>query len=391
VYFPSLGWIRFEPTPAGQGTAAPPNYMTSGTGRGQLGGTSPIISATGGATPSKTPPNTNGLGRTHAVPGLGTTPPGASAGRPGTPWTAIALAVIAGIVLTFALVTTVTPAARRSPPGHPEDTRRRRPPASTAAMALIGAAALVALALYRLLTRTSGLNLGTGWATVGIAFAATAAFALAAPAAFRLALRRWRWIRAGDDTSRAHTAWRELHDDLADYGLPTRPSEPPRTLAARITTTLPEPAATAVTRLALAEERASYAARPAPSDHLRRDGTTARRGLAATARRTTRWRAALFPASMMSHLIRISDHATALTRISARWRRTRVLRGAWSSVPASAATSCGRLPAGGATALPSAPSSGPAWSARDAGAVPSPGSWPAGASRGGPWPGAAAS
>ena len=34
------------------------------------------------------------------------------------------------------------------------------------------AAALVALALYRLLSRTSGLHLGAGWATVGIAFGA---------------------------------------------------------------------------------------------------------------------------------------------------------------------------------------------------------------------------
>ena len=49
VYFPSFGWIRFEPTPAGQGTATPPNYMTSGTGSGQLGTTNPIIGATGRA------------------------------------------------------------------------------------------------------------------------------------------------------------------------------------------------------------------------------------------------------------------------------------------------------------------------------------------------------
>ena len=45
VYFPTLGWIRFEPTPAGQGTANAPNYMTGGAGHGQLGA-NPIISAT---------------------------------------------------------------------------------------------------------------------------------------------------------------------------------------------------------------------------------------------------------------------------------------------------------------------------------------------------------
>jgi transglutaminase-like putative cysteine protease len=301
VYFPSLGWIRFEPTPAGQGTASPPNYMTSGTGHGQLGA-NPIISATAGPGKKAAPP-TNGLGGTHAVPGLGDTATGVAAGRAGTPWTAIALAVIAAIVLTVTLIATIAPTAQRTPADHPEPARRRRPPATTA-LALLAAAALVTLALYRLLSRTAGLNLGAGWATVGIAFAATAAAAAITPAAFRLALRRWRWIRAADDTTRAHAAWAEFHDDLADYGLTSRPSEPPRTLAARITTTLPEPAAAAVTRIALAEERASYAARPATSGHLRHDGTTARRGLAATARRTTRWRAAIFPASMMTTLTR---------------------------------------------------------------------------------------
>ena len=132
-------------------------------------------------------------------------------------------------------------------------------------MVAVAAAALVALALYRLMARTTGLNLGVGWATVGIAFGATAAVALITPAVFRLVLRRWRWMRADDDAGRAHAAWREFHDDLADFGVTSRPSEPPRTLAARVTTTLPEPAAAAVTRLALAEERASYAARPAES------------------------------------------------------------------------------------------------------------------------------
>ncbi len=34
VFFPSLGWIRFEPTPAGQGTANAPDYMTGGPGHG---------------------------------------------------------------------------------------------------------------------------------------------------------------------------------------------------------------------------------------------------------------------------------------------------------------------------------------------------------------------
>nr|MDQ2813066.1 hypothetical protein [Actinomycetota bacterium] len=38
------------------------------------------------------------------------------------------------------------------------------------------------------------------------------------------------------------------------------------------------------------------------SAHLQRDGSTVRRGLAASAGRGTRWRARVFPASLMSAL-----------------------------------------------------------------------------------------
>ncbi len=312
VYFPSFGWIRFEPTPAGQGTATSPNYMASGTGQGQFGATNPIIGATGGAGSKNTNPNNNGLNHFRPQPGSVGAVAGSAGGRAGTPWTAMALAVIAALVLAFGLITILAPAARRGPSDRPQPPRRPMPLTATTAVAATAATALVALALYRLMARTQGLNLGTGWATVGIAFAATAATALITPAAFRLAQRRWRWMRARDDTSRAHAAWREFHDDLADFGVTPRPSEPPRTLAARVTTTLPPPAAEAVTRLALAEERASYAARPTTTAHLRHDGTTARRGLAATVRRTTRWRATIFPASMI----------TTLTQAAARIRKT---------------------------------------------------------------------
>ena len=129
---------------------------------------------------------------------------------------------------------------------------------------------------------------------------AAIALAVIALAALRVARRQWRWMRATDDVAQAHVAWREFRDDLADFGFRGRPGEPPRTLAARISVTLPEPASAAVRRLALAEERASYATRALASQQLRRDGTTARRGLAATARRRTRWRARVFPASLLA-------------------------------------------------------------------------------------------
>ena len=314
VYFPSMGWIRFEPTPAGQGTANTPDYMTGGAGNGQ-GGAPPAVSETQKAVPLKTPPPVGGLGvKTNRPEDTGAGLAG-SAKRAGTPWTAVALAVIAALVLALGLISVVAGPSQRLLSGHP-GVLRRRPRTATVAVVGVAAAALVALALYRLMARTSGLNLGAGWATVGIAFGATAAAALITPAVFRLVLRRWRWMRADDDAGRAHAAWREFHDDLADFGVTSRPSEPPRTLAARVTTTLAEPAAGAVTRLALAEERASYAARPTGSQDLRRDGTAARRGLAANARRSTRWRATVFPASMMTALgeaaARIPDRITTL-------------------------------------------------------------------------------
>jgi hypothetical protein len=298
VYFPTLGWIRFEPTPAGQGTANAPDYMTAGAKSGQGGAIPPILGATQSAA-AKPRPAVNGLGQKVRP---GDTEAGVSgSGKASTPWTAVALAVIAALVLALGLISVAAGPAQELLAGRP-GVSRRRPRAATVAVVAVAAAALVALALYRLMARTSGLNLGVGWATVGIAFGATAAVALITPAVFRLVLRRWRWMRADDDARRAHAAWREFHDDLADFGMTSRPSEPPRTLAARVTTTLPEPAAAAVTRLALAEERASYAARPADSQNLRRDGTAARRGLAASARPSTRWRAAVFPASMMTAL-----------------------------------------------------------------------------------------
>jgi transglutaminase-like putative cysteine protease len=315
VYFPSMGWIRFEPTPAGQGTANTPDYMTGGAGNGQAGGAPPAVSATENPSALKTPPPVGGLGVKTIRPDDTAGGLAGSAKRAGTPWTAVALAVIAALVLALGLISVVAGPSQHLLAGHP-GVLRRRPRTATVAIVGVAAAALVALALYRLLARTSGLNLGVGWATVGIAFGATAAVALITPAVFRLVLRRWRWMRADDDAGRAHAAWREFHDDLADFGVTSRPSEPPRTLAARVTTTLAEPAAEAVTRLALAEERASYAARPTGSQNLRRDGTAARRGLAANARRSTRWRATVFPASMMAALgeaaARVPDRITTL-------------------------------------------------------------------------------
>jgi transglutaminase-like putative cysteine protease len=319
VYFPTYGWLRFEPTPSGQGTARPTNYMGSTTGTGQIS-SDPVISATGAAGQQKSNQPHTPSGKLRSQPG-DTGPVSGVPGRSaGTPWAAVALAVIAAIVLASALITMIAPPALRTlPSGSTSPVRRRKPVSVTSITLGAAAAALVALALYRLLSRTSGLNLGTGWAIIGIAFGLAMAVVLTGPSITRMALRRWRWIRAGDDAGRAHAAWREFHDDLTDYGITCPASEPPRTLAERVTTGLDDPTSQAIRRLALAEERARYAASPSESGTLRQDGATARRALAATAGPSARWRARIFPASVITALAdtttRLPDHlATRLTR-----------------------------------------------------------------------------
>ena len=308
VYFPTFGWLRFEPTPSGQGTAHATNYMGSAPGTGRIS-PDPVITATAPGEQSSGRPSSQ-VGRTHNQPGDTGPASDVTARSAGTPWVAVALAVIAALVAAGAVITMIAPPARRTlASAVTSPTRRRKPVTVTSVTLTAAAAALIALALYRLLSRTSGLNLDADWATIGLAFGLAAAVALTGPSIARIALRRWRWIRAGDDTSRAHAAWREFHDDLTDYGITCPASEPPRTLAARVTTGFTDPASQAIRRLALAEERARYAATPSGSDTLRQDGGTAHRALAASAGSSARWRARIFPASVITAL------ADTLTRL----------------------------------------------------------------------------
>jgi TgpA N-terminal domain/Transglutaminase-like superfamily/Domain of unknown function (DUF4129) len=123
-----------------------------------------------------------------------------------------------------------------------------------------------------------------------------------APATARRLTRRRRWLAASTDAATAAAAWRELTDDLTDYGLARAPGETPRALARRLTeeATLDPPAARALRRVVRAEELAAYAARAESGDGLAADVTRVRRAIAAAAPRSRRIRAWLLPASTLS-------------------------------------------------------------------------------------------
>ena len=124
---------------------------------------------------------------------------------------------------------------------------------------------------------------------------------LIAPGLTRLITRRWRWWKAHDDAARAHVAWCELRDDLTDHRISSRPSESPRALARRVVQVLGLTGAEreALERIALAEERASYAASPTGSAQLRSDTTLVRRAVARASGLRARWSARIVPTSSL--------------------------------------------------------------------------------------------
>jgi transglutaminase-like putative cysteine protease len=149
----------------------------------------------------------------------------------------------------------------------------------------------------------SGTKSSTHGSSVPVAAIAIAVLALIAvtPRTTRTVVRRRRWQAASGDNGRAHAAWRELHDDLADYGIGWRVSESPRAVSRRLATTLGLDAAgqLALDRVARAEERARYAKVAQAPESLRADVDTIRRAVAATSSPATRWRARLLPPSAL--------------------------------------------------------------------------------------------
>ncbi|HEX8008556.1 MAG TPA: transglutaminase domain-containing protein, partial [Trebonia sp.] len=167
-----------------------------------------------------------------------------------------------------------------------------------------------------------GLN---PWELAGLSLLALLVLAATAPGCARLVIRRYRWRTGahGGDAELAHTAWRELRDDLMDYRGGYAPSESPRALASRVIADLrlPEPAAAALRRITMAEERARYSARPTEGGTLPRDAAVVRRAIAAAAPRRTRWRARLLPSSVLTPVgIGVSQVTDLFSRMGPDWQ-----------------------------------------------------------------------
>jgi hypothetical protein len=131
------------------------------------------------------------------------------------------------------------------------------------------------------------------------------------PAIIRLLTRRRRWLAAAGDAGLARAAWRELTDDLADLGLHCAPGETPRSVARRVChqASLEPPTADALTRIATAEERASYARLALSGAGLASDVRAVRRAVAASVPRAQRLRARLLPASTLTAARHVLERA----------------------------------------------------------------------------------
>ncbi|MFL6127581.1 MAG: DUF3488 and DUF4129 domain-containing transglutaminase family protein [Mycobacteriales bacterium] len=153
---------------------------------------------------------------------------------------------------------------------------------------------------------------------------------LLTPALVRLSTRRRRLRAAAgqDAAAAARAAWDEVIGTAADYGVPTPRTETPRGLARRLSRDLALDAeATRGLRLiALAEERARYAARAGVDGDLPDAVRAVRRGLRADADRRRRWRATLLPASTVrtarsTSALRAANASSAVSRLGEAVRR----------------------------------------------------------------------
>jgi transglutaminase-like putative cysteine protease len=150
------------------------------------------------------------------------------------------------------------------------------------------------------------------------------------PAFVRLSVRRRRLRAAGgaDASAAARAAWDEVVGTAADYGVPVRASETPRGLARRLghDLELGDDASRGLRLVALAEERARYAAHAGVDGDLPAAVRAVRHGLRGEAGRRRRWRAALLPPSTVraartGSALRAASASTSLNRLGESLRR----------------------------------------------------------------------
>jgi len=296
LYFQGYGWLRFEPTPSGadgQGTASAPQYTIPLTGPGSP---SSLSTPTPAPTSKGTNPNPalahilqngfdNGTGANYGG--------GAGGAGPAPVWQVLAL-VVAGLIVLAAVVPWCARLAVRQRRWH---AWRRRPPARAAGAGAGGRRAGAGRqgAGRHGAGRHGAGRPGAGRPSAGRESADDSDDLIDATDTINDG------AADGADIAWAHAAWCELRDDLVDHGTGCLPSETPRATAARAGTSLAlaDPARAALGRIAMAEERARYAAQPVDGSELRRDSTTVRRAIAASVPRWTRWRARVFPASVL--------------------------------------------------------------------------------------------
>ncbi len=282
LYFAGVGWLRFEPTPAGvagQGTARVPQYSLPVIPTASPTGGPAAASAPGADSPGE--PNSAARRNPRQVDrDLGGVPVAADPGLPVSAKVGIGLGVtllltllpaVARLLVVFRRRRTLRRAAAGAPPpgspGGPE----------------------------------SGVALGAAGAAPG------EAATRAVPA--------------------VEAAWAELCDTLIDLGMPRHPDESPRALARRLTERYEFDAGTAaaVARIATAEERLRYAPTPGSSGPPAGDLRIVRRALAATVSRRRRVGAVLAPMSTLLRLRalgeRLLDGFDLLENIRLRPRR----------------------------------------------------------------------
>ncbi|MFE3447921.1 transglutaminaseTgpA domain-containing protein [Nonomuraea sp. NPDC059194] len=241
LYFEGVGWLAFEPTPAGsagQGTARVPDYTLPRPAETTPSSDPSTSAAESGDTPSGAP---NSRDRLRELD-----PEGVYTG-PITPVETTPLWVVIALSVAGLLVILLIPA------------------------------------MVRLVIRNRRVR-ALGWKVSGPSDDVTA---------------RARTV----DTSVA-AAWAELDDVLCDYGMARLPSETPRALARRLTQQHEfgaEPAA-AIATIASAVERLLFARDPGEIAPMRKELRTVRRALAATVSRTRRVRATLLPPSTLRRI-----------------------------------------------------------------------------------------